>query len=112
MFAHQLAAAHKLAMKLAGWAAMHTNNAECDGYGTEHRYPGSRLEFHAVEAVRASNAAARVMDTFQRGYATLMQLRRAGQQTVVVQHVNVRDGGQAVVAGGSVTAGRPRSRED
>ncbi len=30
---------------------------------------------------------------------TLQKIRSGGQQTVVVQHVNVGDGGQAMVAG-------------
>jgi hypothetical protein len=106
MLAHQLAAAHKVAMKLAGRAAMHATNAEHDGFGPEMRYPGSRLEFHAVEADRAAKAMARVMEAWQHGYATLMRVRSAGRQTVVVQHVNVASGSQAVVAGGNVKGGR------
>jgi hypothetical protein len=51
-----------------------------------------------------AGAAARMMKTFQRGALTLERLRNGGRQTVVVQHVAVGDGGQAVVAG-AVTQG-------
>jgi hypothetical protein len=45
------------------------------------------------------NASARMMQAFQEGFLTLKKARRGGRQTVVVQHVHVTDGGQAVVAG-------------
>lgn len=93
MLLHQLAAAHALAMKVAGRAAVHSAHAAQDRYGA-----GSR-DFHAVEAARAANASARVMEAFQRGLLTLERLRSGGQQVVTVQHVQVNEGGQAVVAG-------------
>jgi hypothetical protein len=43
--------------------------------------------------------AARLMETSQRGALTLDRLRHGGQQTMTIQHVNVTEGGQAVVAG-------------
>ena len=45
------------------------------------------------------NASARMMDTYQRALLTLERVRNGGKQTVVVQHVTVAGGGQAVVAG-------------
>ena len=45
------------------------------------------------------NASARMMDTYQHGLLTIAKVRSGGKQTVVVQHVNVGDGGQAMVAG-------------
>ena len=39
------------------------------------------------------------MQTFQQGTLTLTKLRGGGAQTIVVQHVQVNDGGQAVIAG-------------
>ncbi len=93
MLAHQLSAAHNLAMRLAGRATMHTNNAAHDGFGPV------RLEFHAIEAGRAANAAARMMDTFQKGLLALYKLQNGGQQVVTVQHVQISEGGQAVIAG-------------
>jgi hypothetical protein len=40
-----------------------------------------------------------MMATFQQGLLTLQRLRTGGTQRVIVQHVNVNEGGQAVVAG-------------
>jgi hypothetical protein len=40
-----------------------------------------------------------MMETYQRALLTLDRLRNGGKQTVVVQHVAVANGGQAVVAG-------------
>ena len=39
------------------------------------------------------------MEAAQRAISTIHKLRTAGTQTMVVQHVNVGDGGKAVVAG-------------
>jgi hypothetical protein len=57
--------------------------------------------FQAVntETCRLVGAITRLQATFQDGALTLQKLRTGGKQTVVVQHVNVRQGGQAVVAG-------------
>jgi hypothetical protein len=52
-----------------------------------------------LEKVRMLNAAARFMKAYQDGFLCLNRIRTGGKQTVVVQHVNVSDGGQAVVAG-------------
>ncbi len=53
-------------------------------------------------------ASTRMIEAFQRGLLTLERLRNGGKQTVVVQHVAVSEGGQAVVAG-TVTPGANRS---
>jgi hypothetical protein len=39
------------------------------------------------------------MLAFQQGLVTLDRLRAGGKQTILVQHVQVNEGGQAVVAG-------------
>jgi hypothetical protein len=78
MLAHQMAAAHDMAMKYMGRSY-------------EQRDP--------VEQARLANVSARMMRAFQDGFLTLHKIRRGGRQTVVVQHVNVSEGGQAVVAG-------------
>jgi hypothetical protein len=52
-----------------------------------------------ASVARLAGAAARMMETYQRGLLTLERLRNGGKQTVVVQHVDVANGGQAVVAG-------------
>src|ERR1017187_5454211 len=44
---------------------------------------------------------------YQAGFFTLQKIRTGGKQTVVVQHVRVADGGQAVIAG-SMKTGGPR----
>jgi hypothetical protein len=92
MMAHQLAAAHKLAMTFAAKAR---ELIEHDGGGM-HRQEG----VYAAEAARVANSSARMMDAFQKGTLTLHKLRNGGSQVVTVQHVNVSDGGQAVVTGG------------
>lgn len=78
MLCHQLAAAHFAAIKLTGYSL--------------HNSPPP------VEMARLSNAAARMMQVFQEGLLTLQKLKMGGKQTVVVQHVQVSDGGQAVIA--------------
>ncbi len=63
----------------------------------------------SIEAARLLNASSRTMDTYQHALLTLERMRNGGKQTVVVQHVTVADGGQAVVAG-QVKAGAKRRR--
>lgn len=78
MLAHQMAAAHRMAMKLMGQIE-ETDTAD--------------------EVVKLSGAAVRLMATFQNGLQTLSKVRTGGKQQVVVQHVNVSGDGKAVVAG-------------
>jgi hypothetical protein len=83
MLAHQMAAAHKVAMKMV--TQINDRIAPAD-------------------AARLTSAAARMMQAFQSGVLTLHKIRTGGKQVVVVQHVDVSSGGQAVVAG-SMNAG-------
>ena len=55
----------------------------------------------AVDVARLLNTAARLMDTVQAGQLTLVRARSAGRQHVTVQHqhVQVNEGGQAIVTG-------------
>ena len=54
-----------------------------------------------------ANASARMMDAFHEGRPSFAQaLRTGGTQTVTVQHVNVSEGGQAVVTGDIRSGGR------
>jgi hypothetical protein len=92
MLVHQLAAAHKLAMTFAGNAQ---RLIEEDGIGWT-----PKPTIYATEASRVANASAKMMDAFQKGTLALHKLRTGGKQIVTVQHVNVSEGGQAVVAGG------------
>jgi hypothetical protein len=89
MLAHQMAATHRAAMRLLA-------------RGGDDRLP-------PVEAARLTNAAARMMDVYQAALLTLQKIRTGGKQTVVVQHVQVSDGGQAVIAG-NMKAGDRGSR--
>jgi hypothetical protein len=79
MLCHQMAAMHRAAMKLVT--------------------RGLDLESQPVEMARLSNAAARMMQVYQEAFLALQKIRTGGKQTVVVQHVQVSQGGQAVIAG-------------
>jgi hypothetical protein len=105
MLAHELAAAHRLAMHMAEQAARLVDR---------HETWGKINPAHSVEACRLANASARMMGAFQDGLLTLDRIRRGGRQKIVVQHVMVAPGGQAVLAAGGVkgrghkTGGRGR----
>jgi hypothetical protein len=79
MLCHQMAAMHRAAMKLTARS----------------------LDFSSepVEMARLSNAAARMMQVYQEAFLALQKIRTGGKQAVVVQHVQVSQGGQAVIAG-------------
>jgi hypothetical protein len=79
MLCHQMAVMHCAAMKLASRSL-------------DNVMP-------PVEMARLSNAAARMMQVYQEAFLTLQKIRTGGKQTVVVQHVQVSQGGQAVIAG-------------
>jgi hypothetical protein len=99
MLAGQLAALHMLAMKNAATASSFVNKA------ADICAPTQQRQIANVEAARSANAAARATEAFQRGLLTLDKLRNGGRQTVVVQHVNVANGGKAVVAGAMQAGG-------
>lgn len=94
---HQLAVAHRMAMELAADAREEMAAYRRSDHLSPHR---------SIEASRMANTAARLMETCQRGALTLDRLRNGGRQVVQVQHVNVSDGGQAVVAGTIQPEGR------
>jgi hypothetical protein len=79
MLCHQMAAAHRAGMKLVASSL--------------------NASLPPVEMARLSNAAARMMQVYQEAFLTLQKIRTGGKQTVVVQHVQVSQGGQAVIAG-------------
>jgi hypothetical protein len=76
MLAHQMAVLHDTAMQNASKAA---------------------LEQDPVHSVRMMNLSLRAMDTFQKGLLTFKRLRGSGEQKITIQHVNVTQGGQAVI---------------
>lgn len=49
------------------------------------------------DKARLLNLAARMMETYQKGLLTLDRIRSKGEQRIVVQYVNVKDGGQAII---------------
>ena len=62
-----------------------------------------------LRACRLAGAISRMSATYQQGLLTLQRKRTGGNQHVTVKHihqqVNVTEGGQAVVAGDTVTRG-------
>ena len=78
MIAHQMATAHRISLDLMAEAANMRN---------------------PIEKCRLINTASKLMDICQKGLTTVHKVRNGGQQTVTVQHVQVGDGGQAVVNG-------------
>jgi hypothetical protein len=90
MLVHQMAAAHTMAMEA---------QAEARELLQRYKRTGHVYQQLSIEAGRLLNASARMMDSFQHGMLTIQKVRSGGQQTVVVQHVNVGDGGRAMVAG-------------
>ena len=115
MLAHQLGAVHLLAMKFNEKAARHLDlhTLHADGgrwiIGTPETGQQRDLQILLVEASRAANTATRLASVFQEGLLTFDRIRRGGKQTVKVvhvhQHVAIKDGGQAVIAGGNVKGG-------
>jgi hypothetical protein len=92
MLAHQLAAAHKSAMKLD--AQLNHQVGRLNGVISP-----AGLTTINVEVARLANSTARMMGAFQQGFLTLQRIKAGGRQVVTVQHVTVADGGQAVIAG-------------
>ncbi len=85
MIAHQMAVAHRTSMDLIADAG-------------NIRDP--------IERCRLINTAVKLMDICQKGLTTVHKIRNGGQQTVTVQHVQVSDGGQAVINGSVDARGR------
>jgi hypothetical protein len=92
MLSHQLAAAHKSAMKLD--AQLNHQIGCMNGIISQ-----KDLALRNLEVARLTNSTARMMGAFQQGLLTLERLKSGGRQVVTVQHVTVEEGGQAVVAG-------------
>ena len=121
MLAHQLGAVHLMAMKFSEKAARHLDlhALHSDGgrwiIGTPETGQQRDLQILLVEASRAASTATRLMGVFQEGLLAIDRIRRGGKQTVKVvhvhQHVAVKDGGQAVIAGGNVKGGGRKRRE-
>jgi hypothetical protein len=77
MLATQMAAVHNIALEVSRRAMYHEQSVE-----------GVKLNI---------NCANKLMNTFARQVEALAKHRAKGQQKITVQHVNVNDGGQAIV---------------
>lgn len=76
MLAHQMTVCHDTALKYVSRANMQQD--------PQH-------------ATRMMNLSIRAMEVFQKGLLTLKRLRGSGEQRITIEHVNVSDGGQAVI---------------
>jgi len=94
MLAHQMATLHSLGMRLAGKADKELRRIE----EASVFKADAKRQAAIVETARLTNATARAMAAFNDAALTLQRLRTGGRQLVTVQHVTVKDGGQAVVA--------------
>jgi hypothetical protein len=99
MLAHQMAAAHTMAMEL---------QTEARELIRHYKRTGHVHQSLSIEAGRMFNASARMMESFQHGMLTLQKIRSGGKQVVVVQHIAVGDGGKAMVAGQVKLRGKKR----
>jgi hypothetical protein len=99
MLAHQLATVHQATMKLARQVNRRIDRLEYMNLGH------AEADRMTVEACRLANTMVRMTAGFQQGLVTLQRLRTGGTQRVLVQHVTVEGGGQAVVAGEMKTGG-------
>ena len=91
MLSHQLAAGHRATMKL-----MHHLDRAMERMSVLKEDLRAQAN---IEAIRLVGGISRLMTTSQQGALTLQKLKSGGKQHVVVQHVNVESGGQAIVAG-------------
>src|SRR5262249_21532530 len=101
MLVHQMAVLHRCMMK----AAIRMNEELYVVARSDER----RREAANVRACRLAGIISRLSATYQQGLLTLQRKRTGGNQHVTVKHihqqVNVTEGGQAVVAGDTVTRG-------
>ena len=107
--AHQMAAQHSSIMKLAAQLNRCIERMEAGRHNDEAR------ERANIQGTRLAGAIARMSGAYQSGMTTMQRLRSDGTQRVIVQHVTVSEGGQAVVAGqvemgGPAPGGRSRRR--
>jgi hypothetical protein len=108
MLAHQQAVLHRSTLKMA--AQLDRRLKVLDNLSPTHP------ETMAVtaDACRLGNTMARLTTNFQSGLLALERVRSGGKQHVVVQHIHqhvqVQDGGQAMVAGQVEAGARRKAR--
>lgn len=76
LLAHEIALAHKIAFAQAAKATS---------------------EYDPAMGIKRLQVSAKMMNSAQQGMLTLQKLRNGGAQQMVIQHVHVEDGGQAVI---------------
>jgi hypothetical protein len=99
--AHQMAAAHRLYMRLAERV-----NRELD-----HLPPGTLESGKGAELARLVNAQCRLAEAFQRGALTLAKKRQGNQQTVNVVHQHVQIAGGTVAMAAQVMGERSKGTD-
>jgi hypothetical protein len=107
MLAHQLASLHRLILKLT--AQLNRLLNVIGNLSPTHPETAAVN----VEACRLAGAVGRLTTSYQSGMLALDRMRSGGKQHVVVQyvhqHVEVGEGGQAMVAGQVKAGGRRRA---
>jgi hypothetical protein len=105
MLVHQMAVLHRGMMR----AAIRMNEEISRLNEQLYHLDEGKREAANVRACRLAGAISRLSATYQQGLLTLQRKRTGGNQHVTVKHihqqVNVTEGGQAVVAGDTVTRG-------
>ena len=96
MLAHQMAAIHGATMRMTEQLNRCIERMAPEKHGSDDGE--ARREGANVQASRLAGAISRMSGSFQQGIGTLQRLRSGGRQVVTVQHVNVNEGGQALVA--------------
>ena len=96
MLAHQMAAIHGSTMRLAEQLNRCIERMSVETYTEEGEQQRERAN---IQATRLAGAIGRMSGSFQQGMGTLQRIRSGGRQVVTVQHVQVNEGGQALVAG-------------
>jgi hypothetical protein len=106
MLAHQLAAMHQTTMRLAKQVNRRLDHLAYMNLGY------AEADRATVEACRLANTMGRMTAGFQQGLVALQRLRTGGTQRVLVQHVTVEGGGQALVAGEIKGGGSQDRKQD
>src|SRR5262249_18623664 len=105
---HEMAVLHRGVMK----AATRMNGELCAATGLDER----RREAANVRACRLAGAISRMSGTYQQALLTLQRKRTGGNKQGTVkrihQQVSGTEGGQAVVAGDTVTRAQGERRRD
>jgi hypothetical protein len=110
MLVHQMAVLHRGMMR----AAIRMNEEISRLNEQLYHLDEGKREAANVRACRLAGVVSRLSATYQQALLTLQRKRTGGNQHVTVKHihqqVNVTEGGQAVVAGDTVTRGQGERR--